>query len=55
MKTAEKNDATNHLALLAIVKSVEYFQKFLYRKEFIVKTYHIQLTTIQTITTTTTN
>ena len=46
MSQAEKSNATSQKEL-AIVKAVEYFRQFLYRKEFIIKTDHIPLTSIQ--------
>ena len=48
MNAAEKNYATSQKELLAIVKTVEHFRQFLYRKEFTVKTDHAPLTSIKT-------
>ena len=38
MNVTEKNYATSKKELLALVKTVENFRQFLYRKEFIIKT-----------------
>ena len=48
MNLAEKNYATSQKELLAIVKAVEHFRQFLCRKEFIIKTNHLPLTSFQT-------
>ena len=48
MTVAEKNYDTSQKELLAIVKAVENFKKFLYGKEFVIKTEHQSLTSIKT-------
>ena len=48
MSQAKKKYVTSHKELLAIEKAVEHFQQFLYRNEFIIKTDHLTLTSIQT-------
>ena len=48
MNVTEKNYATSQKELLSLVKAAENFRQFLYRKEFIIKTAFVPLTSINT-------